>query len=87
MITIQQNQVVPIPYEQLMDPETGRTGVRLVNIESLPYHSARNFMVRLDRPDFEDAALVERMANCTNLTPDAFLERFGYLGKLSPRPY
>jgi 6-phosphofructokinase len=87
MITIQQNQVVPIPYEQLMDPETGRTGVRLVNIESLVYHSARSFMVRLDRPDLEDKSLVERMANCTNLSSAAFLERFGYLAELGPRPY
>lgn len=87
MITIQQNQVVPIPYEQLMDPETGRTGVRLVNIESLAYRSARSFMIRLDQRDLEDETLVERMANCTNLSPDAFLERFGYLGELGPRPF
>jgi 6-phosphofructokinase len=87
MITIQQNQVVPIPYEQLMDPETGRTGVRLVNIESLAYHSARSFMIRLDRRALEDEALVERMASCTNLSPDAFLKRFGYLAEPSPRPF
>jgi 6-phosphofructokinase 1 len=87
MITIQQNQVVPIPYEQLMDPETGRTGVRLVNIESLAYRSARNFMIRLDRPDLEDKALLERMASSTNLSPDAFLQRFGYLAELGPRPF
>jgi len=87
MITIQQNQVVPIPYEQLMDPETGRTGVRLVNIDSLAYHSARNFMIRLDRRDLEDQALVERMAGCTKLSSDAFLERFGYLADLAPRPF
>ena len=87
MITIQQNQVVPIPYEQLMDPETGRTGVRLVNIESLAYRSARNFMIRLDQRDLEDETLVERMANCTDLSSDAFLERFGYLAELGPRPF
>jgi 6-phosphofructokinase 1 len=87
MITIQQNQVVPIPYEQLMDPDTGRTGVRLVNIESLAYRSARNFMIRLDRRDLENEAGVERMADCTNLSSEAFLERFGYLAELGPRPF
>ena len=87
MITIQQNQIVPIPYDQLMDPKTGRTGVRLVNIESLTYRSARNFMVRLERRDLENPALVERMASCTNLSPDAFVKRFGYLGDLGPRPF
>jgi 6-phosphofructokinase 1 len=87
MITIQQNQIVPIPYDQLIDPETGRTGVRLVNIESLAYRSARNFMIHLERRDLEDPALVKRMASCTNLSPDAFVKRFGYLGDLGPRPF
>jgi 6-phosphofructokinase len=87
MITIQQNQIVPIPYDQLIDPETGRTGVRLVNIESLAYRSARNFMVRLERRDLENQALVGRMASCTSLSPDAFIKRFGYLGDLGPRPF
>ena len=87
MITIQQNQIVPIPYDQLIDPETGRTGVRPVNIESLAYRSARNFMVRLERRDLENQALVGRMASCTNLSPDAFVKRFGYLGDLGPRPF
>jgi 6-phosphofructokinase len=87
MITIQQNQIVPIPYDQLIDPETGRTGVRLVNIESLAYRSARNFMIHLERRDLEDTALVKRMASCTDLSPDAFVKRFGYLGDLGPRPF
>jgi 6-phosphofructokinase len=87
MITIQENQVVPIPYDELMDPETGRTEVRLVNIDSLAYRSARNFMVRLERKDMEDQALLAKMAACTNLSPDAFVQRFGYLADMSPRPF
>ena len=39
-ITIQRNQVVPIPFGEMMDPKTGRTEVRLVNIESFTYRSA-----------------------------------------------
>jgi len=87
MITIQQNQIVPIPYDELMDPETGRTEVRLVNIDSLTYRSARNFMVRLGRQDLENQAFLSKMAACTNLTPDDFIERFGYLADMSPRPF
>jgi 6-phosphofructokinase len=87
MITIQQNQIVPIPYDELMDPETGRTEVRLVHIDSLTYRSARNFMVRLGRQDLENEALLSKMAARTNLTPDDFIERFGYLADMRPRPF
>jgi 6-phosphofructokinase len=87
MITVQQNQIVPVPYDELMDPETGRTEVRLVNIDSLTYRSARNFMVRLQRQDLENQALLSKMAARTHLTPEDFIERFGYLGDLGPRPY
>jgi 6-phosphofructokinase 1 len=87
MITIQDNDVVPIPYDELMDPETGRTEVRMVRIDSFTYQSARRFMVRLEEQDLRDEALVHRMAACTNLDPIDFVERFGYLGGVAPRPF
>jgi len=87
MITIQDNHAVPIPYDELMDAETGRTGVRLVETDSLAYRSARRFMVRLEKQDLENPAAVARMAACTNLSAEAFVARFGYLGGLAPRPF
>lgn len=87
MITIQENQAVPIPYDELMDPETGRTEVRVVNIDSFTYKSARRFMVRLERRDLEDPAMVAKMAAVTNLSPAEFVQRFGYLAGLAPRPF
>jgi 6-phosphofructokinase 1 len=87
MITIQDNQAVPIPYDELMDPETGRTGVRLVNVDSLAYRSARRFMVRLEKQDLEDPAMVAKLAACTNLSAEAFVARFGYLVGVAPRPF
>jgi 6-phosphofructokinase 1 len=87
MITIQKNQSVPVPYDELMDPETGRTEVRMVNLDSFTYQSAQKFMVRLEETDFADRALVERMADCTNLTPNEFVQRFGYLVGAGPSPF
>jgi len=87
MITIQSNQAVPVPYDEIMDPNTGRTGVRMVNIDSFTYRSARKFMVRLEGRDFEDARYVARLASVTNLSPDAFVERFGYLAGVAERPF
>jgi 6-phosphofructokinase len=87
MITIQNNDVVPIPYDELMDPETGRTEVRMVRIDSFTYRSARRFMVRLEEQDFADEASVNEMAACTNLSAAEFVKRFGYLGGVAPRPF
>lgn len=86
-ITIQQNQVVPIPFDQLMDPITGRTAVRTVNIHSFTYRSAYKFMIRLKPEHAHDTALWTRMAQQTNLTLEQFIARFGYLVGIAPRPF
>ena len=46
-ITIQHNQVIPMPFESMMDPRTGRTEVRRVKVDSFVYRSAFKFMIRL----------------------------------------
>ena len=86
-ITIQGNQVVPIPFANMMDPETGRTEVRQVNINSFTYRSAHKFMIRLKPQDADNEMLLARMATHTNLTLEALKARFGYLIGIAPRPY
>ena len=86
-ISIQQNQVVPIPFDQMMDPETGRTEVRQVNVDSFTYRSAFKFMIRLKPEDAGDHMLLARMAAHTNLSLDEFKARFGYLIGIAPRPF
>jgi 6-phosphofructokinase len=85
IITLQHNQVVPIPYDQMIDPDTGRTGVRMVDTSSYRYLSSYKSMVRLKPEHAGDAALFERLAALTNLTSTEFTERFGYLTSLAPR--
>jgi 6-phosphofructokinase 1 len=86
-ITIQQNQVVPIPFETMMDPRTGRTEVRRVNIDSFTYRSAYKFMIRLKPQLDSDDELLREMAKHTNLSPEAFKARFGYLIGIASRPF
>jgi len=78
-ITIQQNQVVPIPFEAMMDPRTGRTEVRRVNIDSFMFQSAYKFMIRLKPQNASDEILLAQMAAHTHLSVEAFKDRFGYL--------
>lgn len=86
-ITLQQNQVVPIPSETMMDPATGRTEVRMVNIDSFTYQSAYKFMLRLKPQHAQDDLFWARLAMQTNLTPDEFKARYGYLVGIAPRPF
>ncbi len=86
-ITLQQNQVVPIPSETMMDPATGRTEVRMVNIDSFTYESAYKFMIRLKPQHAHDEMFWARLAMQTNLTPDEFKARYGYLVGIAPRPF
>ena len=65
--------------EVVIDPSTGPTRVRLVDIRSDRYAIARRYMIRLRRDDFEDAALLAKMTATAGLAPGDFRERFEYL--------
>ena len=79
MVTIQNNRIVPIPLEDLLDPATGKTQIRRVNVESIQYRIAREYMIRLERSDFEDPERLAALGAAVRLTPEAFAARFGYL--------
>lgn len=86
-VTIQGTRVVPIPFDEMMDQETGRTEIRKVNLNSFIYRSAYKLMIRLKPEDAEDEELLQKMAEHTTLSLDEFKTRFGYLLNLEPRPF
>jgi len=71
----------------MIDPETGRTEVRLVDIASYRYQSAYKFMTRLKPENAQDEELFERLAAQTSLEVGEFKRRYGYLAGISPRPF
>ncbi|MCU0486698.1 MAG: hypothetical protein MUC85_11395, partial [Anaerolineales bacterium] len=75
------------PYDQMIDPDTGRTEVRMVNINSYRYQSSYKLMARLKPEHAQDEVLFARLAGLTNLSPEAFKQRFGYLAGIAPRPF
>ncbi len=79
IISVQNGDVVPIDFSDIRDAETGRTRVRLVDIQSENYRVAREYMIRLEREDFEHTAWVDRLARASNLSVDDYRARFGYL--------
>ena len=77
----------PLPFEEMIDPNTRRMQVRKVNVEGEAFECARRYMIRLERSDFDDAEQLAKLGRVVNMTPDQFRERFGYLaGAGSPPP-
>jgi ATP-dependent phosphofructokinase / diphosphate-dependent phosphofructokinase len=79
MVTVQEGKFKPIRFEDMLDPQTGRTRVRMVDTETEYYKIARRYMLRLRRDDFADAVEIGRYAAVTNLKPDEFRGQFEYL--------
>ena len=83
LITIQNNKAVPMTFEEIKDPATGKTKVRKVNIDSVDYKIARGSMMRLEKEDLEDPGL----ANAYRMTLEEFQMRYGYLfDEEEPKP-
>jgi 6-phosphofructokinase 1 len=79
MISMQAGNFVPVPFKKLIDPATGRTKVRMVDIRSTRYAIARRYMIRLRRDDFDDPLTLAKFAATAGMTLAAFRSQFEYL--------
>ena len=86
MISMQAGQFVPIPFSELLDPATGRTRVRLVDVHSARYAIARRYMIRLRRDDFENPAALGQLAAVAGISADEFRRQFEYVAQWEPPP-
>lgn len=86
MITMQHGVFKPIRFEDMLDPVTKLTHVRLVDINTEAYKIARRYMLRLRRDDFSDQDLLERMARIIGTDAEGFRAQFEYLVADEPPP-
>jgi 6-phosphofructokinase 1 len=86
MVSMQGGHFIPVPFSTMIDGETGRTRIRLVDITSTRYAIARRYMIRLRRDDFEDAVELSKLAKTANLTEEQFRREFQYLVQQEPPP-
>lgn len=70
----------------MMDPQTGKTRVRMVDIHAERYKIARRYMIRLRRDDFEDAHELAKFAATAGISLDQFRTDFEYLVEDEPPP-
>jgi ATP-dependent phosphofructokinase / diphosphate-dependent phosphofructokinase len=86
MISMQGGHFVPIPFRDLLDPETGRAKIRLVDINSTRYAIARRYMIRLRRDDFEDPHELAKFAATAGMSLQQFRAEFAMLIEREPPP-
>ena len=91
IISLVGGQMQLLPFEEMINPETGRMRPRKVNVDGERYECARRYMIRLETTDFEDPDRLAKLAAEVGLTPSRFRERFEYLvnpdaAKKSPAP-
>jgi 6-phosphofructokinase 1 len=79
MVSIQEGHFVPLYFKDILDPRTGRTRVRMVDVGSEYYSIARRYMLRLNRSDFEDPRELAKFAAVCGLPVEEFRARFAYL--------
>jgi len=84
MIAMQGGNFVPIPFADVIDPDSGRTRVRMVNIHSTRYGIARRYMIRLRRDDFEDPHELAKFAATAGVSLQRFRGEFEYLIAAEP---
>jgi 6-phosphofructokinase 1 len=76
MISMQGGHFVPVPFADMTDAETGRSRVRLVDVNSTRYAIARRYMIRLRRDDFDDPHQLAKLANTVHLSLEDFRREF-----------
>jgi 6-phosphofructokinase 1 len=79
MISIQGDRFIPLYFQDILDPKTKRTRVRLVDPGSEGFYIARRYMLRLNSADFDDPHELAKLAATAGISIDEFQKRFYYL--------
>jgi len=86
MVSVQGGHFVPIPFSEMIDAETGKTRIRLVDVRSERYAIARRYMIRLRRDDFDDPHELAKFAATARMNLQEFRAEFQGLIADEPPP-
>ncbi len=76
MITRQSQRIVALPFDDILDPKTGRTRVRMLDTQTESFTTALALQTRLLPADLEDAELGREIAAVSDLDLAALRKRF-----------
>ena len=81
IISFVDGRMVPLPFDKMLNPHTGRMQVRKVNVDGEAYECARRYMIRLDRDDLSTPKQLAALASLVKMTPAQFKQRYGYVAE------
>src|SRR5260221_2743389 len=67
LISMQGGHFVPVPFDEIVEPQTGRMRVRLVDVNSTRYAIARRYMIRLPRDGLDEPQSLAKLAAAVGL--------------------
>jgi 6-phosphofructokinase 1 len=76
LICMESGRISVLPFEDLLDPSTGRVRVRMVDVHSEHYHVARKYMIRLEQRDLQEPEMRAKLAQAAHMAPNAFAPAF-----------
>ena len=76
LITRQDENIVPVPFAELMDAKTGKTRVRDVDTDTNWFKAARALQTRIEAADLADAKRLAAIAKAAGLSPDEAKKRY-----------
>lgn len=79
MVTIQNGVFKPKSFDEMVDPKTGKTRVRLVDIDTEYYKIARRYMLRLRKDDFDTPEQLKKLAETVGLSVENFKKEFEHV--------
>ncbi len=79
MITFTEGKICPVPFEDLIDRETGKTVIRTIDTSSDDFLQAMNLSDRLKKEDFQNRDILEALAEAAGGSTDDFTKDFAYL--------
>jgi 6-phosphofructokinase len=79
LITRQQGAIVPVPFADIVDPATGRSRTREVDVDSDAYRNALALQERITREDLEDPKRLAAIAGAARLPEDEARKRYAPL--------
>ncbi len=76
LVCLLDGNLVVLPFDEIHDPSTGSTKVRLVDMGSQAYQVARDYMIRIDPEDLVNTEMLSKLAEAANMSTSDFRWRY-----------
>ena len=85
MVSIESGHFIPLFFKNILDPVTGRAKMRMIDVRSESFATARRYMIRLNKKDFDDPHAIAKYAATCGISLEKFQKQFRYLIKKDKR--